>query len=189
MGQLIELIGSTVIAGYIIFIILSLNLRITTTATEHFQNTYNQRNAVTAGQIIEYDFYKIGYKAAGNKILQADSNVVKFVSDLSNSGIVDTLTYYTSSKSVLNTSANPNDMILYRKRNQTVNTTAIVTRFYLQYYDALLNNLSYSSLADQAERSKIRVIRTYVKTEFADPINNSYGPMEWRKEFRPRNVE
>jgi len=189
MGQLIELIGATVIAGYIMFIILSLNISMNTTATRYFQNTFNHRNAVTVGQITEHDFYKIGLKASGNKILQADSSTIKFVSSLDNNGSVDTITYYLSNKSTLNSTANPNDMILYRKRNQITNTSGIVSRFYLQYYDSLLNNLTYSSLTNQTYRTKIRVIRVYIKTELADPIDNSYYPMEWRKEFRPRNMK
>lgn len=189
MGQLIILMGSTVIAGYVMFIILSLNLRMNATASQYYENTFNQRNAVTAGQIIEHDLYKIGYKASGNKILQADSSQIKFVSDITNNGTVDTISYYLSNKNLLNTTANPNDMILYRKRNQTENTAAIVTRFYLQYYDSLLNKLTYASLSNQTIRTKIRLIRVYVKTEFADPIDNFYGPMEWQKEFRPRNMK
>lgn len=189
MGQLIELLGSSVIASYIILIIFSLNMRMNDSASQYFQNTFNQRNAITAGQVIEYDFYKIGYKATGNKILQADSNAIKFVADIANNGTVDTITYYLSSKNILNTTTNPNDMLLYRRQNQTVNTTAIVSRFYLQYYDSLLNNLSYASLTNQTNRANIRIIRAYVKTELADQSDNSYSPMEWRKEFRPRGIQ
>jgi hypothetical protein len=188
MDQWIELMGSIVIAGYIIFIILTLNSRISSTTFQYFQNSFNERNAVTVGQVIEYDFYKIGYKTSGNKILYADSSMIQFVSDLDNAGNSDTVTYSLSDTSALTNTTNPNDKILYRKRNQTKNITGIVTRFYLQYYDSLLNNLTYASLTNQTNRTNIRVIRAYIRTEFAAKADSSYYPMEWQKEFKPRNM-
>ena len=52
MSDLIELIGSTVIAGYVILIILALNLRVSSSATQYYQDTFNQQSAITAADII-----------------------------------------------------------------------------------------------------------------------------------------
>ncbi len=189
MSDLIELIGSTVIAGYVILIILALNLRVSSSATQYYQDTFNQQSAITAADIIEDDFYKIGFKATGAKIVRADSSLIKYASDYNNNGTMDTLTYYLSATSSMSSTTNPNDKLLYRKVNQTTYTAAIVTRFYMQYYDSLLNSLSYASLTSQSNLDRIRTIRVLIKTELADPIDNSYAPVEWRKEFRPRNLQ
>ncbi|TSA26546.1 MAG: hypothetical protein D4R68_07095, partial [Ignavibacteriales bacterium] len=80
------------------------------------------------------------------------------------------------------------DKLLYRKVNQTVTTASVVTRFYMQYYDSLLNKLSYASLTNAATRANIRTIRVLVKSELADSVSANYSPVEWRKEYRPRNL-
>ncbi len=189
MSDLIELIGSTVIAGYVILIILALNLKVSSSATQYYHDTFNQQSAITAADIIEDDFYKIGFKAANVKIVQADSSFVKYITDYNNNGIMDTLSYYLSGTSSMSSTANPNDKLLYRKVNQNTYTAAIVTRFYMQFYDSLLNNLSYASLTSPTNLARIRTIRVLIRTELADPIENSYAPVEWRKEFRPKNLQ
>lgn len=189
MGQLIELLGSTVIAGYIILIILSLNMKMNSNASQYFQDTFNQRNAITAGQVIEDDFYKIGYKVSGNKILQADSSTIKYLADYTNTSSIDTISYSVGSKTALSATSNPNDVPLYRKLNQRNFTVAVVTRFNLQYYDSSLNVLSYASLSNPSNLAKIHEIRAYVKTELPDQVSNTYSPLEWRQTIRPRSIQ
>ena len=189
MGQWIRLMGSTIIAGYIIFIILNLNSTMSSTTSRYYQNSMNQRNALTIGQTVEYDFYKMGYNISGNKILQADSSTLKFVSDLNNTGGTDTMTYSLSTTSKVTNTPNPNDKIIYRQHNSgTAYSLGVVTRFYMQYYDSLLNDLSYTSLTSQTIRSNIRVIRTYIRSEIASQVDNSYYPLEWQEDIKPRNL-
>ncbi|MCL4547779.1 MAG: hypothetical protein M1495_04340 [Bacteroidetes bacterium] len=188
MSEIIKLIGANVIAGFVILIILSLNMRMSDSANQLYQDTFNQRNAITSAQILEYDFYKMGYGVTGNKILQADSSVIKYLSDVDNNGTVDTVTYYTGSKTALTSTANPNDMELFRKLNQTISSISIVTRFNLSYFDSSNANLSYASLTSQLTRAKIRTIQVLVKTELPDSTGNLYSPVDWRKRIRPRNL-
>ncbi len=188
MSEIIKLIGATVIAGFVILIIFSLNIRMSDSANQLYQDTFNQRNVITSAQILEYDFYKIGYNVAGNKIIQADSSIIKYLSDVDNNGTIDTVTYYTGSKTALSSTANPNDMELYRKLNQTISSISIVTRFNLSYYDSSNGNLPYASLTNQLNRAKIRTIRVLVKTELPDSSANLYSPIDWREKIRPKNL-
>ncbi|MBX2975256.1 MAG: hypothetical protein KF721_03915 [Ignavibacteriaceae bacterium] len=188
MGQFIELIGSTIIAGFIILIIINLNIRMNSTAASFVQSSLNQRNAIAIGQILEYDFYKIGFKAGTNKIFQADSGRISFAASLNNDASIDTITYYLSSTSNLANTQNPNDRLLYRRVNQQLSYAGIVTRFYIQYYDSLLNNLTYASLTTQANRNRIKVVKAYIRNELANQKDGTYSPVEWQKEFRPRNL-
>lgn len=189
MGQLLELLGASIIGGIIMLIGFVLNMQISDSSREIFQSTNNQRNAITAAQVIEYDLYKAGYGITGEKVLQADSNAVKFKSDIDNNGTIDTIYYYIGATSSMTSTTNPNDKQLYRKiNNQSANLVSIITRFNLVYYDSTGNQLSYPSLSSSIHRAEIRGIRTYVKTELPDAINNHYNPMEWREMIRPRNL-
>jgi hypothetical protein len=189
MGQLLELLGASIIGGFIMLIALTLNMQISDSAREIFQSTYNQRSAITASQVIEYDFYKAGYGVTSEKVIHADSNAVKFRSDLDNNGTIDTIYYYTGATSAMTSTTNPNDKQLYRKvSSQSANLVSIITRFNIVYYDSIGNQLNYSTLSSSVQRSKIRGMRAYVKTELPDAINNLYNPMEWREMIRSKNL-
>ena len=189
MGQLLELLGASIIGGFIMLIGLALNMQISDSSREIFQSTYNQRSAITASQVIEYDLYKAGYGVTGEKVMQADSNGIKFKSDFDKNGTIDTIYYYTGATSAMTSTSNPNDKQLFRKINsQSPNLVSVITRFNIVYYDSIGNQLSYPSLSSSVQRLKIRGMRTYVKTELPDAINNIYNPMEWRKMIRPKNL-
>lgn len=190
MGQLLELIGSTIIAGFVILILLRLNSQIGDAATELHQQTFNQRNAVTVGDVLEHDFAKIGYRVTiGDKIIQADSNRIIFRTDIDNNGTIDTIDYSLTTPDSLSSTPNPLDRILLRKVGNAIpRITSMVTRFRLIYYDSVNNEISYGSLASSAFRNKIRGIRMYTKYELPFMVNNSYNPTELRRIFRPKNL-
>lgn len=196
MGQLLELIGASLIGALIMLIGLSLNMQINASSTEIFQSSYNQYSSITTKQIIVYDFYKAGYRATGDKLIQADSSTIKFQGDIDDNGVADTVFYYLGTKASLATTNNPNDMQLYRKiNNQAASMVSIVTRFLLTYKDELGNNLTYASLTNPDTRAKVRAIKVYVKCELPDAINHpsdpsvlSYNPVDWRKTIRPKNL-
>ncbi len=196
MGQLLELIGASLIGALIMLIGLSLNLQINDSSREIFQSSYNQYSSITAEQVIDYDFYKAGYRETGEKLIQADSSIIKFKADLDDNGTADTVSYYLGTKESLTATNNPNDMQLYRKINsQSAGLVSLVTRFLLTYTDSTGNNLTYASLTNPVNRAKVRAIKVYVKCELPEAINNpynpdilSYNPVDWRKTIRPKNL-
>lgn len=188
MGQLIELLGATVIGSLIILVILSLNLQMNETTRELTQNRFTQRFSAASVEILEYDLYKAGYNTSGNKILLADSNQIRFRADLDNNGTIDTVYYSTSSTSAMSSTNNPNDKQLLRRVNSTTNTAAIITRLLMVYYDSLGTLLTYANLANQSTRDKVKTIRTYLKLELPDAVNNYYNPVEVRRIIRPKNL-
>lgn len=164
-------------------------MRMQNTSAEYLQNSITQSNAIQIGQIVESDFYKAGFKAANNKVLAADSVSITFRGDVNADGNPDTVNYYLSAKTAANFTANPNDMILYRKLNAgTSNMVAVVTAFRLAYYDTLGAGLSYSGLTTQTNRDKIKLIQIYIKSELAEQSQNSYSPVEWQEKIRPKNL-
>lgn len=182
MGDYIQLIGSAVLASFVLFFLFYFNMDVNNSAQNYYNDKYNLENAETIGGIIDYDFYKIGYNVSGSQIMQADSNSITFLSDISNSGKIDTVSYYLGPADSL--SLQP----LYRKLDQKVNTIGMVKKFNVQYYDSLLNKMSYSQLTGSYYLAKVRVIKALVETKLVNSTNKSKSLVEWQKEIRPRNL-
>ncbi len=71
--------------------------------------------------------------------VHADSNSIRFITDVDSDGNVDSISYYTGPISELASTPNPRDRFLYRVVNTEtpVGTNLGVTAFNLVYYDAL----------------------------------------------------
>ena len=119
MSYWLDLIGSYIMGGTVILMIVGLNVYISNSATDNLYTNIAQSNITTTSEIIHNDFYKIGYKVSGNKIVIADSNQIKFYSDIDNNGTIDSIYYYTGTASQLTSTQNPNDKLLYRVFNNS----------------------------------------------------------------------
>jgi hypothetical protein len=150
-STLLDIIGSTIIGGLLLMILLRMN-------DSAIENNYNfsgekivQQNLVDLVKLAEYDFRKIGYCADYTKIpdptksiIHADSNSITFLTDIITSpgtygdGIVDTIKYFISDKSLLSATPNPNDRLLYRRVNSEAlrGSNLGVTQFKLTFFDA-----------------------------------------------------
>ena len=150
-STLIDIIGSTIIGGLLLLILLRMN-------STAIQNNYKfngerivQQNLVDVVRLIEYDFRKIGYcngytnlPKQSMAIIHADSTSITFLTDIPTTGnpygdgVVDTLKYYLGSASQLTSTPNPNDRILYRvvNHNPVAGSNLGVTQFKLTYYDS-----------------------------------------------------
>lgn len=189
MGSLLDVLGSFAIGGVVILLIIAFNLKMQEDTRECVSNQNIQGNTASSAEVLNYYFYKIGYKATGEKVLLADSNSIKFVSDLDNDGNIDTTSFYTGSKSELSFTDNPDDMKLYRKNNNSIpELTDIVTCFELTYYDSMNNKIDYSNLTSSSGRSIIRGIKINLKIESQDKSGEYYPMVEWQKLIRPKNL-
>lgn len=189
MSNWLDVVGSFIIGGIAILILANLNFAVNSAASENLYSGIMQRNVTSAADLIDHDFYKIGYRFTGNKVVLADSNEVKFYSDIDNDGISDEIHYYVSDTKSLMETANPNDYILTRKKNNEKTTTSIaVVEFNLAYFDSLGQTLDYSSLKSQSERDRIRTIGVRMKCESAEMIDGKYEAVEWEKTIKPKNI-
>ena len=188
MQELVKLIGASVIGGIVILSILMLNINMKSSSDSFIQSTYNQYSLITASQIVEYDFYKLGYSSSGTAIIQADSNSVKFLSDIDNTGTVDTVAYYEDSTPGIAGISNPRYRHLYRKINNAASTVSLITQFNLAYADSAGTAIPYNQLSLLSARKKIKTIQVYIKTELPDPVNGTFSPCEWKEQIRPRNL-
>lgn len=138
MSVMLDILGSIVIAGYVILMGLNLNATIVGTATASVTTLNVQESMSELVHNLEYDFRKIGYHVADPKmcIAIADTSHLKFYADMYKDGTVDSVEWFTGAP--LTTLPNPNVRVLYRKVNQEVAGGAGglgVTQFKMRYFN------------------------------------------------------
>lgn len=144
-STIMDMIGSFFVAGILLLMGLQLNASANETTLVYNGNAILQENLTTLVDILETDFRRIGYCKDWTKIPDpnlsiriADSNRIRFWTDVNNDGTLDSITYYVGPTSELASTPNPGDRYLYRQ----VNTQPAfpmnlgVTEFSLKYFDA-----------------------------------------------------
>lgn len=193
-STLLDIVGSILIGGVLLMILV----RLQTTATESSYNSSQdlvvQQNLTTLIDIIQSDFRKVGYCADYTKIknptdviLHADSNDIKFIADLNDAGVLDTVEYYTGPTSALSNTPNPRDKLLYRIINgETPKSSNLgVTEFKLIYLDSFGNVLN----TPVNPTGQISSIQIDLKVENSEAINDEYQNAFWRQvRFTTRNL-
>ncbi|NNG28070.1 MAG: hypothetical protein HKM87_11120 [Ignavibacteriaceae bacterium] len=189
MSYWIDIVGSFVIAAIVTLILTNVNISVSNAATENLTSGLMQRRVTSATDLIEYDLYKIGYRTTSNKIAIADSNEIKFDSDIDNDGVTDEIHYVADNTNLLTNTSNPEDYLLTRtKNNMTPAASIVVVDFKLNYYDSLGQEMNYSSLTNQSERDKIKTIRVKMECESEEMIDGHYEAVEWMKKIKPKNI-
>lgn len=186
-ATLIDILGSTIIGGLLLFILMQMNAASTQNTYQYSGERIVQQNLVEIVSLIEYDFRKIGYCNDYTKvpdpsivIRQADSSSITFLTDVVTSsnpygdGALDTLTYYLGPASGLTSTPNPNDRILYRvvNHNTALGSNMGVTQFKLTYYDA--NGDKITSMPSSPPLG-IATIQIDVAVENPAAYGNDYG--------------
>jgi type II secretory pathway component PulJ len=144
MSTVIDIVASIIIGGMMLGIILKLNGTAAQSVYLNSGEVVCQQNLVVQAQILETDFRRIGYCAdytniqdPTKAIISADTASIKFVADIDQNGVMDTIYYYLGPATALVATANPRDKILYRVVNGVTPTgsDAGITRFYLVYFN------------------------------------------------------
>lgn len=189
MASWLDIIGSFIIGAVIILLLANLNLFISSSAADNLAVNIAQLNLKTTGEILENDFYKLGYRVPSDAIAEADSDKIKFFGDINNDSNIDTVYYYLGPTSEMASSQNPNDKILYRViNNETPIKANVVSNFKLTYYDSTGSAKSYGSLNSAVQRNKIKVIKIYLKIESQEPVDGAYQAAEWLRKITPKNL-
>ena len=185
-SSILDIIGSTIIGGMLLMIMFRLN-------DAAAQNTYNnsgeltsQQNISTIVQILETDFRKIGFCSDWNKIpfpsqsiIMADSNKIKFLTDVDSDKNVDTMYYYIGSPNEILTSPNPRDRYLYRVVNNElpVKVNLGITAFSLVYFDVMGDTLDFPINVP----GQINSMQINVAVEDVNAYDNQYSTVFWRQ--------
>lgn len=135
MSIIIDLIGSCVLAAYVVFLGLRLNLSVVGSADASGANLNVQESLVDIVRTIEWDFRKMGFGLPDPKysIAIADSDHLRFRGDIDRDGDIDSVDWYVGSP--LTSTPNPNIRVLYRRVNMgtPVGSALGVTQFKLRY--------------------------------------------------------
>ena len=186
-STIIDIIGSMFVGGLLLIILFRLNNSATSTLYNNTSELIVQQAMVSVVEVLESDFRKIGYCKDWTKIpdpsksiLYADSNSIKFLTDLNNDGVVDSLYYYTGPTSELSNTPNKKDRLLYRVVNKDVPRSANVgvTQFTLKYFDALVNTINQSPVTLPALIKSIQIDIQFENTEAWDSV---YTVSFWRQ--------
>jgi hypothetical protein len=187
-ATILDIIGSIIAGGFLLLILARTN-------ASAIQNTYNnnsdlitQQNLSTVVLLLENDFRKIGYMGDWSKagqidptkaILYADSTSIKFIGDIDNDGVMDTVYYYVGPTSELSGTPNPNDRILYRSVSGTLTKSGSmgITQFSLAYFDDFGNQLSFPISAPGA----IEEIQITLQVQNTEAYNGQYVTSYWRQ--------
>ncbi|MDQ7818564.1 MAG: hypothetical protein RDU14_16180 [Melioribacteraceae bacterium] len=190
MSSILDIVGSFIIAGMIILLIITLNLNMNSISIQTIENNAVQINTATNSLIFDYDLYKIGYRVPSNRITKADSNWIIYRSDYDNNSTIDTLEYKTGATSELLMTTNPNDRLLYKKINSgNYVTMGVVSKCKIFYYDSLGGQISYASLSNQSSRDLIRTLKIEATFESPDSNYAAYHSTNWTRIFRPKNLK
>jgi len=189
MQYWLDIVGSFLIGGLILLILVNLNLSMNTSAAENLNTNISQGNLVSTTYVIEHDIYKIGYRITGEKITVADSTELKFYTDIDNNGTKDSIHYYLGNTSEMFLTFNPKDRLLYRiMNNETASSSNIVVDFNLTFHDSLGAVINYASLKNASSRQKVKTITVSLFVEPAEPIDGIYQGAEWKKNLIAKNL-
>jgi len=169
---------------------ISFTSRINDVTQESISSDITLNNASTSAQILEYYLYKIGSMATSDVISVADSDKVRFMGDIDEDGSAEDFSLYNYTEREWSETENPSDSPIYSRINSGDNNlVAVVTKFNLTYFDAMLTELSYDSLASsQSVRNSIRSIKVFIKSESSFPVDSVYQGVVWERLISPKNL-
>jgi hypothetical protein len=184
MGSILDLIGSFIIGGLLLMMILSVNNNASQFAIENGQQLSAQENLAELAGEIDYYFRKIGYHVPihSASILTCDSMSISFQADVDNNGSVDTVAYSVSIPGLMRGTINPNDRKLIRQIGSSPVTNSLgLTDFKLRYFD----NTGNPTLTTTA----IKSIEISLRVESPFPIDENYAQCTWKTRLYPINLQ
>jgi hypothetical protein len=185
---MLDLIGSVVIAAFVILMGLRLNATIAGSADASMASLNVQESMAELVRTLEYDFRKIGYEVPDPKtsIALADTAHLKFYANMDRAGGLDSVEWFIGPP--LTTLPNPKVRVLYRRYNDEEAGGAAglgVTDFKLRYYSA--SGVEIAPL-DASRYSQIWVIEVSLRVEspykVQDAVNTDitdYAAAYWRQ--------
>lgn len=164
--------------------------RVSNSSTEDlYRGTGNltaQTNLATVVQILENDFRKIGYCADWKQIpvpteaiLYADSCSIRYLTDVDQDGVIDTMYYHMDYATDIPQTPNPRDRFLYRTVNgeAPVGVNLGLTEFKMEFYNALGTKLNFP-IADPRE---IYSMQIDISVEDVAAYDEKYQTVFWRQ--------
>ena len=182
MNIILDLMGSTIIGGLIVTMLINFNIFQSNTNFSSDSELQLQQNAKTLAEILNYDLRKIGYDCDSTAITVADSEKISFYSDIDRDGTLDQITYMVSDTSDAATTTNPEDIILYRiVNNDTSKGPSLgLTKLRLSYLDGVGS--------ETTTLSNIKYVHAEMWIKSVEPVQDEYIFTYWEMTINPRNL-
>ncbi|GJQ21530.1 MAG: hypothetical protein HBSIN02_18850 [Bacteroidia bacterium] len=189
MNTTFDYIGSVVVGGMIVVIVLTLNSNIVTSSFQRNLDLLSQESAVNLTTILETDFKRIGYFANTRPVMLAERKAVRFTGDVNDDGWPDIVTYRLGDPTELRQTKNPSDRPLYRRvDSDSLNVASGLVSFALSYLDSAGRVLPYDSLRYPVFLDRIKMIQIELRIEPTDPVDTTFIPVEIRRVITPKNI-
>lgn len=184
MSTTIDLIGSFIIGGLLLLVVLMAQGNLAQNSYERTMDLIAQENMATLVEIFQHDVRKMGFGVPDSveAVVAADSTSVIFLADLDANGSVDTVAYSVSDTSAASATENPRDRLFFRRVNggPSGGITMGVTDFHLTYLD--------SSGSVTTTPAQIRAVDIEISVESLYPYDHRYATATWEGTIRPRNL-
>ncbi|TKJ39732.1 hypothetical protein CEE37_10665 [candidate division LCP-89 bacterium B3_LCP] len=183
MAAMLDLVGSILIGGLLLMMIINVNTNMTQMSMEDRMELMVQESLAVLIDEIEYDFRKIGYGVANPSlaIISADSSSISFWADLENNGSIERVDYSLGSVSEVAGTVNPRDRILHRSINgQSYGGSLGVVDFQVTLHDV--------SGAVTTDTKVVKWLEYYLMLESAFPFDTVYARSVWNGSIRPKNL-
>ncbi len=100
MGTILDLIGSSIIAGLLLVTALSMNASVMKSTAFQAQRLQIQEESSSVTQILDHDMNLIGFRdTSKSRIKLATPHSLVFRTDIDNNGMTDTVAYYFARRS------------------------------------------------------------------------------------------
>lgn len=194
MAIYLDIIGSTLIAGLVLLLVIKLNLFMSNSGQFSDNELRLQQNSKTMAEMLSHDLRKIGYMNNGTSIVTANEKHIKFLADMdapgtAGHGTIDIVEYYLGDSTEATGTSNLRDKVLYRIMNET-DTIGGPTLG--------LVNLKFSYLNGNAIPTAVLDSIRYIKAEFwvepTEQITNFVTGNKdsiftyWELTIYPRNI-
>jgi hypothetical protein len=182
MNIVLDLLGSSLIGGAVLLMMINFNLFQSNTAFSSDSELHLQQNAKTLAEILNHDLRKIGYRYDSTAFVQADSEYVSFYSDIDRNGSIDKVEYFLGDTTTASATTNPKDRVLYRiVNNDTIKGPSLgLTKSKFSY----LNSLG----SETSNLAEIKYIKAELWIEPYEPVNGEYPFTYWELTINPRNL-
>jgi hypothetical protein len=189
--SLMDIIGSTLLAGVVIVAILGMNLLVSDSSRAIGADLNTQQSMVEFTKTLQWDLAKIGHRDTTKvPVLVARPDSLKYMADVDDDGRVDTVFFYKGGTSSLSSTPNPYDFLVYkvvrRRLASSVQTDTMklnvgFTQFQFTYFD--------STGAQTTNRLLVRGLKvtTKVENKFAN-ADGIYAATSWENTIYPRNL-
>src|SRR5437667_4012207 len=139
MASLLDNILSLFVGGIVLMLMIGLVINLRSSASARAVNTTVQTNLSTAGDIIQNDFRRMGYRLekppSDSAIRYASADSIVFRGDFNDDGVLENVRYYIG-KTKPPGNINASTRLLYRNFNGAIVTMNLgISQLRFTYYD------------------------------------------------------